>query len=52
MTDKEKPFTMQSWEDLRRELKSASRRSKLWLIVREEMKLRGHYRARPQKPKP
>lgn len=48
MPDKEKPFTMSSWDDLRRELAAMKPRSKLFLLVEAEVKKRGHWRRLPR----
>jgi hypothetical protein len=45
----EKPFTISSWEDLRRELSSMKPRSKLFEIVKTEISKRGYWRRAPKK---
>lgn len=46
---KEKPWTIHSWEDLREALAEMKPRSKLYEIVKSEVKKRGHWKQRPRK---
>jgi hypothetical protein len=45
----EKPWTIHSWDDLRFELGKMKPRSKLYEIVKSEVKKRGHWKQRPRK---
>lgn len=44
MTDKEKPWSIHSWTNLRVELAQMKPRSKLFEIVKAEVKKRGHWK--------
>jgi hypothetical protein len=46
MAEKEKPFNIRSWDDLREALATMKPRTKLFLMVETEMKRRGHWRKR------
>lgn len=41
---KEKPWSIHSWEDLRKELATMKPRSKLFEIIKTEVKKRGHWK--------
>lgn len=44
----EKPWTIGSWEELRQAVEEMKPRSKLYEIIKSNMKKRGHWRAAPR----
>jgi hypothetical protein len=49
MADKEKPWNIDSWEELRQALAEMRPRTKLYDIVKSEMEKRGRWKKRPKK---